>query len=865
MAFTIREKMEIRELTSKATYTEKTFLLYTEAAECTDIDKKLLATPYPALYELAFEKNIDCDVSVKFLIEIAKNTVSEISRNPDIEFLRVAPEPKQETLLSLARSVPYTNGWEFVNTIWIGNLWSKISEVFNTEIASFEGTVEEYFRAKDKNLITSGRIFFHLVESKDEEYPFAFLATYSTGAKDDVKYFPLKNALEEYKDQNDLIKLLASINKAAAKSGFMSEIIENGELFSPLKFSAKEAYIFLTETPLYEECGIGCRIPNFWKKKYKASLKVSIKEPSKFGLNEIMSFSPEIYLGDENFSPDEIKKFLSETDGLAFLKGKWVELDREKLNKILAAYDNIKNKDITLLNALHIDSKLDALNSENSDFDVELSNEKWFCDLKEKMLNPIKAEKETVPKTFKAILRHYQEIGFNWLSFMSRHGFGALLADDMGLGKTVQMLALLDSLRTRNTKTLLIIPASLIANWKRETEKFAPKIKFQILHGKETSFVLDKTDLFITTYGMALRLEELKKVNWDLLILDEAQAIKNSGAKQTKAIKQIAARTKIAMTGTPIENGLSDLWSVFDFLNKGMLFSQKQFGEFAGNLKKESQGYEKLRNIVSPFILRRLKTDRKIISDLPDKIESKQFVSLSARQAVLYKELVDNLAKILAEKEIDKIQRNGLVLSSIMKLKQICNHPAQYLGNGDFAQKHSGKFEMLADICETICEKRERVLIFTQFKEMTEPLNGFLEEIFRKKGLVLHGGTSVNSRGELVEKFNGQEYVPYMVLSLKAGGVGLNLTAASHVIHFDRWWNPAAENQATDRAFRIGQTKNVNVYKFIASGTVEDKIDSILESKQNLANEIITESSGEKIITEMSDKELLNLLKLEDA
>jgi len=852
-------------LTYKAIYTESGASFYEEKTSNSSIDEKLHKEPFVALYELAFEKNVECDVSVKFLIEIAKNLISEISHNPDIEILRIAPEPKQETLYSLICSIPYTNGWELVNINWIKNFWNQISNVFNAEIANFKGTVEEYFRTKDKNLVTSGRIFFHLVENKDEEKPFAFLATYSTGTKDEVKHFPLKNALEEYKEQDDLIKLLASINKVAAKSNFMSEIIENGELFSPLHFSAKEAYLFLTETPIYEECGISCRIPNFWKKKYKASLKISIKEPAKLGLNEIMSFSPEIHLGDEKFSPEEITKFLSQTEGLAFLKGKWVELDRQKLNKILDVYSNIKNKNITLLEALQIDSKLDALNSENTDFDVEISNEQWFSNLKEKMLNPVKTEKEKVPKTFKAILRHYQEIGFNWLNFMNKHGFGALLADDMGLGKTVQMLALLDLLRVNKTKTLLIIPASLIANWKRETERFAPKIRFQILHGKETSITLGNADLFITTYGMALRLEELKKINWDLLILDEAQAIKNNGSKQTKAIKQITAKSKIAMTGTPIENGLSDLWSVFDFLNKGMLFSQKQFAEFVGNLKKESQGYEKLRNIVSPFILRRLKTDKKIISDLPDKIESKQFVALSSRQTVLYKELVDNLAKKLEEKDIDDIQRKGLVLASIMKLKQICNHPAQYLGNEDFTPKHSGKFEMLAEICETICEKRERALIFTQFKEMTEPLNNFLKKIFNKEGLVLHGGTSVKSRGELVDKFNGQEYVPYMVLSLKAGGVGLNLTAANHVVHFDRWWNPAAENQATDRAFRIGQSRNVNVYKFISSGTVEDKIDSILEGKQNLANEIIAESSGEKMLTEMSNKELLNILKLEDA
>jgi len=359
---------------------------------------------------------------------------------------------------------------------------------------------------------------------------------------------------------------------------------------------------------------------------------------------------------------------------------------------------------------------------------------------------------------------------------------------------------------------------------------------------------------------MVSRLENLQKIEWDLLVLDEAQAIKNPGTAQTKSVKQLTAKKKIALTGTPIENKLSDLWSIFDFLNKGMLGTRKEFDTFTKRLRGNADGYSKLRETVSPFILRRLKTDKNIISDLPDKIETKSYTTLTQRQIILYDGLIKEIETAL---EVSSgITRKGLILASIMKFKQICNHPAQYLKQSQYDSNYSGKFDKLAEICETIREKRERVLIFTQFKEMTKPLSDFLKEIFGEPGLIIHGGTQAKKRGKLVDKFNGAEYVPFMVLSLKAGGVGLNLTAANHVIHFDRWWNPAVENQATDRTFRIGQNKNVIVYKFITSGTIEEKIDWMLEDKKKLSDDVIAES-GEAWILEMSNAELVNMFKLE--
>ena len=488
-----------------------------------------------------------------------------------------------------------------------------------------------------------------------------------------------------------------------------------------------------------------------------------------------------------------------------------------------------------------------------------------FKAMKETLIHPTALKKVDIAPSFHATLRPYQENGYQWLYQMSQLGFGACLADDMGLGKTVQLIAFLEYSRVHHGgQALLILPASLIGNWQKEIEKFAPEMSYQILHksdlkNSEIILIRENQFLYITTYGMAFRLDELKDKEWDYLILDEAQAIKNPATKQTRAIKQIPAKMRIAMTGTPIENRLSDLWSLFDFLNQGLLGTTKEFTNFTKGLAENALGYAKLRKMIQPFLLRRLKTDKNIISDLPDKLEMNAYTTLSKKQIVLYKQLIEQIEEKL--KVSEGIERKGLVLSSIMKFKQICNHPDQYLGREDYKPEYSGKFEQLREICETIREKKERVLVFTQFREMTEPISDFLRDIFSKEGFVLHGGTTVKRRNEMVEQFNGEHYIPYMVLSLKAGGVGLNLTAANHVIHFDRWWNPAVENQATDRAFRIGQTKNVMVHKFVTRGTIEEKIDAMIDEKQKLSGDILS-GSGEQWITEYNNEELMKIFAL---
>ena len=474
-----------------------------------------------------------------------------------------------------------------------------------------------------------------------------------------------------------------------------------------------------------------------------------------------------------------------------------------------------------------------------------------------------------------ATLRPYQQTGVNWLRFLTSLGLGACLADDMGLGKTIQVLALFLACQKQppGKPSLLVLPASLLGNWKAEIARFAPTLRVVFLHPAETSkdeldhiaadpgTALRQADVVATSYGMLLRQEWLAQQHWRLVVLDEAQAIKNPAARQTKAVKRIRADARIVLTGTPVENRLSDLWSLFDFVCPGLLGTQAKFKEFTKKLnERQEHRYAPLRSLVQPYILRRMKTDRRIIDDLPDKVEVQAFCGLTKRQAALYAKLVKELSDLLDD--VDGMKRRGLVLAYLMRFKQLCNHPSQLLGDGLYGAEDSGKFVRLAELCEEIASRQEKVLVFTQFREMTEPLAAFLTHVFGTAGLVLHGDTSVKRRQLIVDQFQRDTGPPFFVLSLKAGGTGLNLTAASHVIHFDRWWNPAVENQATDRAFRIGQQRNVLVHKFVCRGTIEERIDALIDEKRQLATDLL-EGGAEKLLTEMSDAELIRFVSLD--
>lgn len=836
--------------------------------------EQYLADPDTALFSLgASPKTAELSESLEYLHKIASTFVQCLSRNPDLETLREKAKVvlEDEEVEALLMGAPYLNGTECLDEHWLDCAWERLNQAYAKEIKADTESVIEYFVAKNPEIHFVGKVYFHLVESKRDDYPFAFLATYAAepSVTGKAKHLPLKNALLEYgENSKKLLELLSTVNKAARLSPFVAELVETGDLFQPIGLNPDEAYIFLKEIPLYEEAGILCRIPNWWRKKadsVKIAVNIGTKAPSLVGLDALLDFNVQLSLGGETITIDELKRLISESEGLAFIKGKWVEVDHERLQETLTAYEQAQKDDLTLMEAMRMRlSSSQSLNSKENACDVEVNNGEWLEAVLSRLKRPETIDHVACGADFKAVLREYQQRGLGWLYTMKTLGLGACLADDMGLGKTIQVIALLNSIRSdKEEKSLLIVPASLIGNWTAEISRFAPSLKYQVIHPQEKESIVERHDLgggiYITTYGMLVRLEWIREIEWDMLILDEAQAIKNPATKQTKIVKQIKARNRIAMTGTPVENRLSDLWSIFDFLNKGLLGSAKEFTTFTKKLKESNDGYARLKQVVSPFILRRLKTDKSVIADLPEKIEMKTYSTLAKKQAALYSSLVDDLQRKLESAE--GIEKKGLVLATLMKFKQICNHPDQYLGQEIYAENESGKYQRLREICETIYEKRERVLVFTQFKEIAAPLAAFLKTVFEHEGLVLHGETPVAKRKDIVAKFQGHEYAPFMVLSIKAGGVGLNLTAANHVIHFDRWWNPAVENQATDRAFRIGQQKNVIVHKFITKGTVEEKIDQMIEEKIKMSQEIMPDIN-ESWITEMDNRQLMDLFKL---
>ena len=827
---------------------------------------------YGALYQMGFEENmVNPSPSAVFVRQVADTFFRLLTSLPELELVRenALPVLTEEELDALQKSVPFVIGAEYITKEWFQCVFERLTAIFAEEIRQYNGTVEMYLTEKNQYLHVPERVFFHLVENqKEEDFPFAFLATYATRDKENkVRHVPLKYALTEYKNEREkLLALLSCLNRAAEVSELIAGFMESGEMFHPLRLTAGEAYVFLKDIEAIEQTGILCRIPNWWKKKASSvSMSVSLgdKKPSFLGFDTLVSVSPRLTVDGTVLTQADIKKLLAQTEGLALLKGKWIEVDHKKLTELLERMEGLP-KEVTLREALQMEL---GTAKPQADVGPLVSNGKWLSELLLNLRKPANIKSSRLPKSFLAVLRPYQKNGYTWLNYMDSLGFGACLADDMGLGKTVQVLAYLEKLRNtkKDSRVLLVLPASLLGNWVKEAEKFAPEMDILLLHGKSAACLEDMLSdshafLTITTYGMVPRIKGLQNVNWSCVILDEAQAIKNPGTKQTREIKKLSAGMRIVMTGTPIENDLTNLWSLFDFINKGLLGTSKEFHEYCKGLNEHPEGYMKLKTMVAPFMLRRVKTDKSIIADLPEKLESIDYVSMTKKQIVLYRKVVADMEQKIAETE--GIKRSGIILTTIMKLKQICNHPDQYLGQTGYSIEESGKLLMMKEICETIYDKRERVIVFTQFKEITEYLAQFLAEIFGTDGYVLHGGITAAKRTSIVEAFQGEQYVPFIVVSVKAGGTGLNLTKANHVIHFDRWWNPAVENQATDRAFRIGQKKDVIVHKLVCEGTIEEKIDAMIQSKKELSENVIG-SGGEKWITEMSNEELMSMLRLD--
>ncbi len=805
--------------------------------------------------------------------------------------LRVPPPPR-EVLETLAAAVPPMKGAEYASIEVLIALWDEIEAAFRAELADSKLSVQDFLKARNAAWNLVGRVHFNLAENRrDEEAPFAFLATYTPrlSAQARAQHLPLGEALREYAgaaNREKLLSLLLPVQRAAEKCTWLKAMVDAGEIFHPLRWSPQEAFRLLTDLPLLESAGVVIRVPGTWRGRRpprpQVSATVGAQPPAGVGLDALLDFRMQVTLDGETLTPAEIKRLLSGSDGLALIRGRWVELDRGKLERLLERFQGIERsaadgelgfaEAMRLLAGASVGTQAPAAGEERDWVNVVAGP--WLAETLKQLRSPQGLSRIDPGRGLKTQLRPYQEAGVRWLYLLNKLGLGACLADDMGLGKTIQVLSLLLVLgRERDPErrtSLLVAPASLLANWAAEIERFAPELKVLIAHPSAVPMAelktlardrIDSVDLVITSYGSLQRLPWATTTPWRLAVIDEAQAIKNPGAKQTRAAKQLNARVRIALTGTPIENRVSDLWSIFDFVNPGLLGSAKAFTDFTKRLVDRGEdAYAPLRELVRPYILRRLKTDKTVIADLPEKTEMAAYCSLSRKQAALYQQSVEELASRLDQ--TDGMQRRGLVLAYLMRFKQICNHPSQWLGDGAWGEVDSGKLARLREIAEVIAARQEKVLVFTQFREATGPLTAFLGSVFGRAGLMLHGETAVRNRQNLVRQFQEDETIPFFVLSLKAGGAGLNLTAAAHVIHFDRWWNPAVENQATDRAFRIGQKKNVLVHKFICRGTVEDKIDKLIESKQALARDFL-EGGAELQLTELKDDELLDLVKMD--
>ena len=800
--------------------------------------------------------------------------------------------PPDEEVERIARSAPPMMGAEYLTGAVLGTLWRELDAAFAQELAESKLAVQEFLKRRNPAWNLVGRVHFNIAENrKDADAPFAFLATYTTrlSAQAKAQHLPLGQALHEYAgaaNKQRLLSLLVPVQRASETCPWLKEMVDAGEIFHPLRWTPREALQLLRDVPHLETAGVVVRMPAAWRgnrpPRPRVTGKVGSKAPAGIGSDALLDFRMEVTLDGETLTAAEIHDLLSKTDGLALVRGRWIELDREHLQSMIERFRDVERtardnglafgEAMRLLSGADVAGE-DAAIADQADWTQVVAGP-WLAETLQGLRSPQGLAQVDPGGELQGVLRPYQQVGVRWLYLLAKLGLGACLADDMGLGKTIQVLALLLVLKRQNgagrQPSLLVAPASLLANWASEMERFAPGLKALIAHpsampaGELKAFDtarLGDLDLVITSYGSLLRVPWMAEVNWRLAVLDEAQAIKNPGAKQTRAVKQLKARARLALTGTPVENRLGDLWSIFDFVNPGLLGTAKEFSRFSKRLAERPHGgYGPLRELVRPYILRRLKTDKTVISDLPDKTEIKAFCGLSRHQAALYEQAVNELAQQLHDAA--GIQRKGLVLAFLMRFKQICNHPSQWLGDGAWGESDSGKWARLRDIAEVIAAKQEKMLVFTQFREVTAPLAAFLGSIFERPGLVLHGETEVKKRQDLVRRFQEDESVGFFVLSLKAGGAGLNLTAASHVVHFDRWWNPAVENQATDRAFRIGQTKNVLVHKFVCRGTVEEKIDQLIESKRQLSQDLL-EGGADLQLTEMKDDELLKLVALD--
>ena len=759
-------------------------------------------------------------------------------------------------------------------------------------LADFAAQVREWRRPLFLSLAAPFRLCFRLeeplLESEDE-----------AGA--DAAWY-VRYLLQSVEDPS----LFVPVEKAWSKKGTVTALLRR-EDFHPrefllmalgqaslicpqvetsLKAATPEGYAldtagaqeFLTEKAwMLEQAGFVVQFPAWWTRKgakQRLTASASVKSPnmkSQAGItmDSLLKFEWQVALGGVNLTLEELEALARQKVSLVRVRGQWVQLDVREIEAALAFWKRKGEDQTSLRQVMRM-----ALGAEAAPGGLTIANVQasgWVADWLAQMNGSASLETLPAPEGFHGTLRPYQQRGYEWLHFLGKWGLGACLADDMGLGKTAQTLALLRRSWEENERrpTLVICPTSVVGNWAREAQRFTPDLPVMVHHGlgriKGEDFKQEAEGHAIVLSSFALLhrdFETLKEVNWGGIILDEAQNIKNPETKQSKAARTLKSDWRIALSGTPVENHVGDLWAILEFLNPGFLGTQAEFKRnfhLPIQAQKDMEAAERLKRLTRPFILRRLKTDKSIIADLPDKLEMKVYCNLTTEQVSLYEAVVKEMTEELEESE--GIQRRGMILAALSKLKQVCNHPAQFLHDNSAIPGRSGKLARLTEMLEEAVSAGDQALIFTQFTEMGEIIRKHLQENFGREVLFLHGGVPKKQRDRMVERFQNEgTALPFFLLSLKAGGVGLNLTAANHVFHFDRWWNPAVENQATDRAFRIGQKKNVLVHKFLCAGTLEEKIDEMIESKRQIAANVV--GTGEEWLTELSTAELKELFAL---
>lgn len=750
---------------------------------------------------------------------------------------------------------------------WLFALRAADSELRGTqsELQGLAAQIESWRRAVLEQHASTHRLCLRVEEPEHdgELWRVAYLLQSRT---DPSLLIEVKQAWKEPKLRR---ALLASIGHAVGISSHIEKSLHEGESM-PLGFTldADAIYEFLSSSAWQlEHSGIGVILPAWWlgkNTKTRLSVRARIKPSAMQGggglrADSLLDVDWSVAVGDESLTQRELQALAKLKIPLVRIRGQWVHVDGDEIR---AALDRMKKGARQLSMREIVRMQLDPLASIEtsgavSEFLTRLQGERAFAEV-------------PLPKGLKAVLRPYQMRGYSWLRFLSRAGLGACLADDMGLGKTIQTLTLIlrDWREDGKAPVLLVCPTSVIGNWLREAQRFTPQLPVNIHHGSDRvrteKFARDAKQhaLVVTSYALLHRdIELFKSVPWRGVVLDEAQNIKNAESKQARAARELSAGYRVALTGTPVENHVGDLWAIMEFLNPGMLGSHAAFKrEFFVPIQalRDRDASERLKRVSGPFVLRRLKSDRSIIADLPSKHEMKVFCTLTREQASLYAAVLREFNETLDETK--GMQRRGMILATLSKLKQVCNHPAHFAKDNSPVQGRSGKLARLEEMLEEVLDVKERALIFTQFAEMGTLLQGRLCERFAREVVFLHGGVPKKKRDEMVERFQSEHGPAIFVLSLKAGGSGLNLTRANHVFHFDRWWNPAVENQATDRAFRIGQSKSVQVHKFVCAGTLEEKIDAMIENKRAVAEQVV--GSGEHWLTELSSAQLRDLMAL---